>query len=81
MKPDSGGWLSGVRRVDSNGQMEDAGRTSVRLLVEGLVVLAVIVVGVVVVVALLEPMNQFSRPCARSSTRRIISSLEMPRDW
>jgi L-lactate permease len=44
--------LRGVRRVAWPGQVDEAGRTTVQTVVEGLIVLAAIIVGVVVVVAL-----------------------------
>ena len=44
----------GVRRLAGTAQIEDAGRTTVQTLVEGLIVLAVLVVGVVILVALLD---------------------------
>lgn len=46
--------VRGVRRLAWADQVEDAGRTALRTLVEGLIVLAVVVVGVLVVVALLD---------------------------
>ena len=46
--------VRGVRRVGWADQVEDAGRTTAQTLVEGLIVLAVVVGGVVVVVALLD---------------------------
>jgi hypothetical protein len=44
--------LRGVRRVAWPGHVDEAGRTTVQTVVEGLIVLAAIIVGVVVVVAL-----------------------------
>ena len=44
----------GVRRVGWADQVEDAGRTTAQTVVEGLIVLAVLVVGVLVLVALLD---------------------------
>ena len=44
----------GVRRVGWADQVEDAGRTTVQTVVEGLIVLAAIVVGVLILVALLD---------------------------
>jgi hypothetical protein len=46
--------VRGLRRVAGAGQVEDAGRTALQTLVEGLIVLGVVVGGVVVVVALLD---------------------------
>lgn len=46
--------VRGVRRVGWTDQVEDAGRTTLQTLVEGLIVLAVVIVGVVIVVALLD---------------------------
>jgi len=46
--------VRGVRRVGSSDQVEDAGRTTAQALVEGLIVLAVLVVGVLILVALLD---------------------------
>ena len=37
----------------SEGQVEDAGRTTLQNLVEGLIVIAVVIIGVVILVALL----------------------------
>ena len=45
---------SGERRLAWTDQVEDAGRTTVQTLVEGLIVLAVLVVGVLILVALLD---------------------------
>jgi L-lactate permease len=45
--------VRGVRRIGWHGQVEEAGRTTAQAVVEGLIVLAAIVLGVVVVVALL----------------------------
>jgi hypothetical protein len=44
--------VRGVRRVAWSGGADDAGRTTVRAVVEGLIVLAALVLGVVIVVAL-----------------------------
>ena len=44
----------GVRRVGWADQVEDAGRTTVQTLVEGLIVLAVVIIGVLLIVALLD---------------------------
>jgi hypothetical protein len=46
--------VRGVRRVGWADQVEDAGRTTAQTLVEGLIVLAVLVVGVLLLVALLD---------------------------
>ena len=46
--------VRGVRRVGFGGQVEDAGRTTAQTVVEGLIVLAVLLVGVLVLVALLD---------------------------
>jgi hypothetical protein len=46
--------VRGMRRVAWSGSVEDAGRTTVQTVVEGLIVLAAIIVGVVIVVALLD---------------------------
>ncbi|HEU0058096.1 MAG TPA: hypothetical protein VFQ08_12660 [Gaiella sp.] len=46
--------VRGVRRVGWADQVEDAGRTTAQTVVEGLIVLAVLVVGVLVLVALLD---------------------------
>jgi uncharacterized membrane protein YidH (DUF202 family) len=46
--------VRGARRLAWTDQVEDAGRTTVQTVVEGLIVLAVLVVGVVIVVALLD---------------------------
>jgi hypothetical protein len=45
--------VRGVRRIGWPGQVDDAGRTTAQAIVEGLIVLAAIVLGVVVVFALL----------------------------
>jgi hypothetical protein len=46
--------VRGVRRVAWTNQVEDVGRTTLQTLVEGLIVLAVVVVGVLILVALLD---------------------------
>jgi L-lactate permease len=46
--------VRGVGRMAWSGGAEDAGRTTVRSVVEGLIVLAAIIVGAVVVVALVD---------------------------
>jgi len=46
--------VRGVRRLAWTDQVEDAGRTTLQTLVEGLIVLAVIVIGVLILVALLD---------------------------
>ncbi len=46
--------VRGVRRVGWADQVEDAGRTTAQTVLEGLIVLAVLVVGVLVLVALLD---------------------------
>jgi L-lactate permease len=43
--------VRGVRRIAWSGSVEEAGRTTVQSVVEGLIVLAAIIVGVVIVVA------------------------------
>ena len=45
--------VRGVRRIGWPGQVDEAGRTTAQAIVEGLIVLAAIVLGVVVVFALL----------------------------
>ena len=45
--------VRGVRRIAWPGQVAEAGRTTAQTIVEGLIVLAAIVLGVVVVFALL----------------------------
>ncbi len=52
--PLAAGAVRGVRRVAWTNQIEDAGRTTLQAVVEGLIVLAVLVVGVVIVVSLLD---------------------------
>jgi hypothetical protein len=52
--PLAAGAVRGVRRVAWTNQVEDAGRTALRTLVEGLIVLGVVVGGVVIGVALLD---------------------------
>ena len=46
--------VRGARRVGRGDQVEDAGHTTVQTVVEGLIVLAVLVVGVLILVALLD---------------------------
>ncbi|HEX6725389.1 MAG TPA: hypothetical protein VF073_09135 [Gaiella sp.] len=46
--------VRGVRRIAWTDQVEDAGRTTLQTLVEGLIVLAILVVGVLILVALLD---------------------------
>ena len=46
--------VRGVRRVGWTDQVEDAGRTTAQTLVEGLIVLAVVIIGVLLLVALLD---------------------------
>ena len=46
--------LRGVRRVAWSGGVDDVGRSALQTIVEGLIVLATLVVGVVIVVALLD---------------------------
>jgi hypothetical protein len=46
--------VRGVRRVGWGAQVEDAGRATAQTVVEGLIVLAVLVVGVLILVALLD---------------------------
>jgi hypothetical protein len=46
--------VRGARRLAWTDQVEDAGRTALQTLVEGLIVLAVLVVGVLILVALLD---------------------------
>jgi len=50
--PLAAGAVRGVRRLAWTDQVEEAGRTTLQALVEGLIVLAVVIVGVVIVVAL-----------------------------
>jgi hypothetical protein len=46
--------VRGLRRLAWTGQVEDAGRGAVQTVVEGLIVLAAVIIGVVVVVALFD---------------------------
>ena len=46
--------LRGVRRFAWSGGVDDVGRSALQTIVEGLIVLAAVVVGVVVLVALLD---------------------------
>jgi len=46
--------VRGVRRVGCADQVEDAGRTTAQTVMEGLIVLAVVIIGVLLVVALLD---------------------------
>ena len=46
--------VRGVRRIAWTDQVEDAGRTTLQTLAEGLIVLAILVVGVLILVALLD---------------------------
>ena len=46
--------VRGVRRVGWADQVEDAGRTTAQTVMEGLIVLAVVIIGVLLVVALLD---------------------------
>ena len=46
--------VRGVRRVGWADQVEDAGRTTAQTVVEGLIVLAVVIIGVLLLVALLD---------------------------
>ena len=46
--------VRGMRRMAWSGDVADAGRTTVQSVVEGLIVLAAIIVGVVIVVALVD---------------------------
>jgi len=46
--------LRGLRRVAWSGGVEEVGRTALQTIVEGLIVLAAVVVGVVILVALLD---------------------------
>jgi hypothetical protein len=43
--------VRGLRRVGWHGSVEDAGRTTVQTVVEGLIVLAAVIAGIVIVVA------------------------------
>lgn len=52
--PLAAGAVRGVRRFAWTDHVEDAGRTTLQALVEGLIVLAVVIVGVVVVVAFVD---------------------------
>ncbi len=45
--------VRGVRRISWPGQVDEAGRTTAQTVVEGLIVLAAIVLGVVIMFALL----------------------------
>ena len=46
------GAVRGVRRVAAPGSAEEVGRTTIRTVVEGLIVIAAVILGVVIVVAL-----------------------------
>ncbi len=46
--------IRGVRRLAWPGDIDDLGRTTVQTVVEGLIVLAAIILGVVIVVALVD---------------------------
>jgi hypothetical protein len=46
--------VRGLRRLAWTGQVEDASRGAVQTVVEGLIVLAAVIIGVVVVVALFD---------------------------
>ena len=46
--------VRGIRRFAWSGSVEDAGRTTLQTVVEGLIVLAAIILGVVVVFALVD---------------------------
>ena len=54
LAPLAAGAVRGLRRVAWTGHVEGAGRTTLQAFVEGLIVLAVVVGGVLVVVALLD---------------------------
>ncbi len=54
LAPLAAGVLRGLRRVAWTGQVEETGRSAVQNLVEGLIVLAIVVIGVVILVALLD---------------------------
>jgi hypothetical protein len=43
--------VRGLRRIAWHGSVEDAGRTAVQTVVEGLIVLAAVIAGIVIVVA------------------------------
>ncbi len=53
LAPLAAGAARGLRRIGLTDQVDDAGRTAVQTLVEGLIVLAVLIIGVVILVALL----------------------------
>ena len=46
--------VRGVRRMGWHGEVDEAGRTTAQAVVEGLIVLAAVILGVVVVVKLLD---------------------------
>ena len=46
--------VRGVRRIGWHGEVDEAGRTTAQAVVEGLIVLAAVILGVVVVVKLLD---------------------------
>ena len=54
LAPLAAGAVRGLRRVAWTDQVEDVGRTTLQTLVEGLIVLAIAIVGVVIGVALLD---------------------------
>jgi ribulose 1,5-bisphosphate synthetase/thiazole synthase len=49
----AGAAVRGVRRIGWHGEVDEAGRTTAQAVVEGLIVLAAVILGVVVVFALL----------------------------
>ena len=54
LAPLTAGAVRGLRRFAWTGQVEETSRGAVRTIVEGLIVLAIIVIGVVILVALLD---------------------------
>jgi hypothetical protein len=54
LAPLATGAVRGLRRLAWTGQVEETGRGAVQTVVEGLIVLAIIVIGVVILVALLD---------------------------
>lgn len=54
LAPLAAGAIHGLRRLGWTGQVEETGRGALQTVVEGLIVLAVVVVGVAILVALLD---------------------------
>ena len=54
LAPLAAGAIRGLRRLGWTGQVEETGRGALQTVVEGLIVLAVVVVGVAILVALLD---------------------------